>query len=107
MHKILYTIIGCIVGITIGFISSSLYFKPLLEYKKNGLEDLVKTTIPSKLSESINTYSLKNANIAFHELDYQSATAIIGNEMALTLEALKIGVPQKEVNLTIAMLGPV
>jgi len=92
-------------GSLTGFLSSVLYFEPLLQYKKNGIATLVKTVVPSEFAKDLNNTALSNSTTAFDSMGYEAATKIIVNELSITLKTLKIGTPQKVVPLTVAMLG--
>ncbi len=105
MSKYQYAISGCAAGIIIGLISFTIYFKPLLESKKNGLESTFKSAISSGFIDKVNDAAIRNSNTAFKSMDYDSATEIIGTELAISLESIKIGNPKAPFHLTIAMLG--
>lgn len=105
MNKYLHAVVGCVAGILIGFISFTIYFEPLLASKKNGLESTIKSIISSGFIDKVNNAAINNANTAFKSMDYDSATEIIGTELAISLETVKVGTPKAPFHLTIAMLG--
>ncbi len=105
MSKWLYVVIGCVAGVLIGFISSTIYFRPLLGSKKNGLESILRSTVSTGFVDKVNDAAIKDSNAASKSMDYDSATKMIGTELAISLESMKTSGQKSTVHLTIAMLG--
>ncbi len=92
-------------GALIGFIGFTIYYQPLLEYKKQEMHSPSQSINSILVSDLISNHALNTAKFAFHELEYEPAMGIITHEMALPVEAMKIGANDDVVDLTTYVLG--
>jgi hypothetical protein len=105
MKKLIYITTGIVMGVLIGFIGFTIYYQPLLEYKRNEFNSASQSVNSLLISDVISSHALNTTRFAFQELEYEQAITIIGNEMALPLEAMKLGARNNVMNLAVSMLG--